>query len=79
MMHRPLLPEGNQEDDVGFCNRITVEAGVTALPVRPVSIPAVPAQPSTSVQPASAGSQVYCLDNAAVYSISFLLLGAVPL
>ncbi|KAL0036368.1 hypothetical protein WJX77_004690 [Trebouxia sp. C0004] len=30
---RPLLPEGSNEDDVGFCNRITVEAGVTALPV----------------------------------------------
>ncbi len=33
---RPLLPEGSNEDDVGFCNRITVEAGVTALPVRAV-------------------------------------------
>ena len=34
LMCRPLLPEGSNEDDVAFCNRITVEAGVTALPVR---------------------------------------------
>ena len=33
---RPLLPEGSNEDDVAFCNRITVEAGVTALPVMAV-------------------------------------------
>ncbi len=37
LMCRPLLPEGSDEDDVGFCNRITVEAGVTALPVRAVT------------------------------------------
>ncbi len=36
-MCRPLLPEGGDEDDVGFCNRITVEAGVTVLPVRAVA------------------------------------------
>ena len=30
---RPLLKDG--EDDVAFCKRLTVEAGVTALPVRP--------------------------------------------
>ena len=29
---RPLLKEG--EDDVAFCKRLTVDAGVTALPVR---------------------------------------------
>lgn len=31
-MRRPLLKDG--EDDVAFCKRLTVEAGVTALPVR---------------------------------------------
>ena len=36
LMCRPLLPEGSDEDDVRFCNRITVEAGVTALPVKAV-------------------------------------------
>jgi len=45
LMCRPLLPKGSDEDDVGFCNRITVEAGVTALPVRAVIF-----QHSTCVQ-----------------------------
>ena len=30
---RPLLPEGSSEDDIAFCNRLTVSAGVTVLPV----------------------------------------------
>ena len=30
---RPLLPESSKEDDVAFSNRLTVEAGVTVLPV----------------------------------------------
>ena len=30
---RPLLLEGSSEDDVAFCNRLTVNAGVTVLPV----------------------------------------------
>lgn len=33
MVCRPLLKDG--EDDVAFCKRLTVEAGVTALPVCP--------------------------------------------
>ena len=31
-MCRPLLKD--EEDDVAFCKRLTVEGGVTALPVR---------------------------------------------
>lgn len=30
---RPLLKSDAAEDDVAFCKRLTVEAGVTALPV----------------------------------------------
>lgn len=58
-MCRPLLNDG--EDDVAFCKRLTVEAGVTALPVRrcirlmtiwvPVNLPHVQAKnwvPGTS-------------------------------
>lgn len=32
-MCRPLLSKDSSEDDVGFSNRLTVEAGVTVLPV----------------------------------------------
>lgn len=28
-----LLPAGSSEDDVQFCHRLTVEAGVTLIPV----------------------------------------------
>lgn len=30
---RPLLTQDSAEDDVAFSNRLTVEAGVTVLPV----------------------------------------------
>lgn len=29
----PLLPPGSTEDDVAFCKRLTIEAGVTPIPV----------------------------------------------
>lgn len=31
---RPLIPDDSEEDDVEFCRRLTIEAGVTAIPVR---------------------------------------------
>lgn len=34
LVSRPLVPDDSNEDDVQFCQRLTVEAGVTALPVR---------------------------------------------
>ncbi len=31
---RPLLPVGAHESDVDFCRRLTVDVGVTLIPVR---------------------------------------------
>ena len=42
---RPLLCQGSAEDDVAFSNRLTVEAGVTVLPVwlaLPIAAPITP-------------------------------------
>lgn len=34
LMFRPLVPDDSDENDVQFCQRLTIEAGVTAIPVR---------------------------------------------
>lgn len=36
-VYRPLLEPGSTETDVAFCERLTVEAGVTVIPVKLLS------------------------------------------